>query len=339
MKKKNRSLFWLGAGAAALLALRMLNRKKRKYSFQDKVVVITGGARGLGLVLARMLASEGAKLAICARTEEQVKNAAAELEEAGSEVLALPCDITDKQQLGSFLDQVVAVFGKIDVLINNAGVIQAGPLENMQHSDFEEAMNIHFWAPLNSMMHVVPAMKARGEGRIVNIASIGGRVSVPHIVPYSASKFALVGLSKGFGEEYRKDGIYVTTVNPGLFRSGSVYNIGVKGQHEKEFAWFNTMGANVLTSSSVEETARKIINACRYGEAEIITNFPARLLALANDVFPEITADVSGLINEYILPDPTGDTIQKSGLESDSNLIPEHLRERSKKAADKNNEF
>src|SRR5688572_32958150 len=111
MKKKNRSLFWLGAGAATLMALRMLNRKKRKYSFQDKVVVITGGARGLGLVLARMLASEGAKLAICARTEEQVKNAATELEDAGAEVLAIPCDITDKQQLESFLDQVVAVFG------------------------------------------------------------------------------------------------------------------------------------------------------------------------------------------------------------------------------------
>jgi len=200
-------------------------------------------------------------------------------------------------------------------------------------------MNIHFRAPLYSMMHVVPAMKARGEGRIVNIASIGGRVSVPHIVPYSASKFALVGLSKGFAEELRKDGIYVTTINPGLIRTGSVYNIKVKGQHEKEFAWFTTMGANLLTSSSIENTARQIVQACKYGEAEVITNLPARILALANDVFPELTADISGLITEYILPEPTAESTQKTGLESDSELVPEHLRERSAKAASENNEF
>ena len=190
MKKKYRSLLWLGAGASALLALRLVNRKRRAFNFENKVVVITGGSRGLGLVLARQFAAEGAKLAICARTAEQLESAAAELKRNGTEVLAQVCDVTDKQQVENFLDQVTARFGQIDVLVNNAGVIQAGPLENMELKDFEEAMNIHFWGPLYSMMHVVPAMKARGEGRIVNIASIGGRVSVPHIVPYSASKFA-----------------------------------------------------------------------------------------------------------------------------------------------------
>ena len=321
------------------MALRIVEKRRKKYAFQNKVVVITGGARGLGLVLARMLVAEGAKLAICSRNQEQLNCAAAELREAGAEVLAQVCDVADKQQSEAFLDQVSGVYGRIDVLINNAGIIQAGPLEAMRLQDFKAAMDIHFWAPLYSMMHVVPAMKARGEGRIVNIASIGGRVAVPHIVPYSASKFALVGLSKGFAEELRKDGIYVTTINPGLMRTGSVYNIWVKGQQEKEFAWFTTMGANLLTSSSVEDSARQIIEACRYGEAEVITNLPARMLALANDIFPELTADIMGLATKYILPDPTHSPEQKSGLESDSDLIPEHLRERSAKAADKNNEF
>ncbi len=339
MKKKYRSLIWLGAGAGALMALRSLSRNRREFDFQNKIVVITGGSRGLGLVLARMLAQEGAKLAICARTADQLSSAEAELKRNGATVFAQVCDVTDKQQAENFLDQVVATYGQIDVLINNAGVIQAAPLENTELKDYQEAMNIHFWAPLYTMMHVVPAMKARGEGRIVNVASIGGRMSVPHIVPYSASKFALVGLSKGFAEELRKDGIYVTTINPGLIRTGSVYNIKVKGQHEKEFAWFTTMGANVLTSSGAEATARQIIDACRYGEAEVITNFPARILALANSIFPEITADIAGLVTEYILPKPTGDIIEKSGLESDSDLIPEHLRNRSVRAASDNNEL
>jgi NAD(P)-dependent dehydrogenase (short-subunit alcohol dehydrogenase family) len=339
MQRKYRSLLWLGLGASALMAFRTVKRRSKKYSFQNKAIVITGGARGLGLVLARMLAAEGAKLAICSRNQDQLDRAAAELRVVGAEVLAQVCDVTDKQQIEAFLDQVTAIYGKIDVLINNAGIIQAGPIEAMRLQDFKAAMDIHFWAPLYTMMHVVPAMKERGEGRVVNIASIGGRVSVPHIVPYSASKFALVGLSKGFAEELRKDGIYVTTINPGLMRTGSVYNIGVKGQQEKEYAWFTTMGANLLTSSSVEDSARQIIDACRYGEAEVITNLPARILALANDVFPELTADIMGLATQYILPDPTSSPAQKTGLESDSDLIPEHLRKRSEKAADKNNEF
>lgn len=339
MKKKNRSIIWLSAAAGAFLAFRLLNRQRRAYDFKDKVVVITGGARGLGLELARQFAAEGARLAICSRTQEQLESAAAELISAGAEVFAQPCDVTDKSQLESFLEQVMNQLGPVDVLVNNAGVIQAGPLENTELSDFEEALNIHFWAPLYSMRFVAPIMKARGEGRIVNIASIGGRVSVPHIVPYSASKFALVGLSRGYAEELRKDGIYVTTINPGLIRTGSVYNIKVKGQHEKEFAWFTTMGANLLTSSSIENTARQIVQACKYGEAEVITNLPARILALANDVFPELTADISGLVNEYLLPDPTLDNLEKTGLESDSDLIPEHLRKRSAKAAAENNEL
>ena len=118
-----------------------------------------------------------------------------------------------------------AHFGQIDVLINNAGVIQTGPLENMIIEDFENAMKIHFWAPLYTMLSVIPDMKARRVGRIVNIASVGGKVSVPHIVPYSASKFALVGLSSGFRHEMKKYGIKVTTINPGLTRSGSNFNI------------------------------------------------------------------------------------------------------------------
>jgi NAD(P)-dependent dehydrogenase (short-subunit alcohol dehydrogenase family) len=341
MNKNKNKFLWLGAaaGAGALLAFRAFKRKVQAYSFTDKVVVITGGARGLGLVLARQLAEEGAKLAICSRTPDQLENAKAELELTGTRVFAQVCDVTDKKQLESFLKQTAAHFGQIDVLINNAGIIQAGPLEAMRLEDFENAMNTHFWAPLYGMLAVIPEMRNRGEGRIVNIASVGGKVSVPHIVPYSASKFALVGLSNGFNRELKKDGIVVTTVNPGLFRSGSVYNISVKGQTEKEYAWFTIMGSNLLTSSSVENTAKQVLDGCRYGEAEVITNLPARFLALANTVFPELTADIMSLTTKLILPDPENDPKEEKGYENDSDLIPAHLRKRAAKAAAKNNEL
>ncbi|HSI89666.1 MAG TPA: SDR family NAD(P)-dependent oxidoreductase, partial [Adhaeribacter sp.] len=280
MKKSNRNLLWLSAGAGAILAFAAVSGRHKKYSFQNKVVVITGGSRGLGLVIARMLAREGARLAICARTQDQLDEAANELVSMGAEVLAVPCDLTVRAEAENFIQRVLDRFGHVDVLINNAGIMQAGPTENMELKDYQQAMDTHFYGPLYTMLEVIPFMKARGEGRIVNIASIGGRVSIPHIVPYSASKFALVGLSEGFRAELRKDGILVSTVNPGLFRSGSPLNIEVKGQVRKEYAWFVTMGSNLLTSSSVEDTARQVIAAARSGEAEVITNLPARFLAI-----------------------------------------------------------
>ena len=338
MKTTNKSLLWATAGAGALLALRSIVRKQNAYSFKDKVVIITGGSRGLGLVLARMLAAEGAKLAICARTEFQLKKAEVELSSSGTEVLALPCDLTNRVQAEQFIERTLKYYGRIDVLINNAGIIQAGPLADMTLTDFEDAMNTHFWAPLYTMWATVPHMKERGQGRIVNVASVGGKISIPHLVPYSASKFALVGLSSGFRHELKKDDILVTTVNPGLTRSGSNRNILVKGQSEKEYAWFTSAGANLLITSSVEKTARQIIDACRYGEAEVLTNIPAKALALANNVLPEFTSDALSLTNKF-LPEENGNKINTRGYENESDLIPDHLKKRAAEAAKKNNEL
>jgi short-subunit dehydrogenase len=208
----------------------------------------------------------------------------------------------------------------------------------MTLTDFEDAMNTHFWAPLYTMWATIPHMRDRSEGRIVNIASVGGKISIPHIVPYSASKFALVGLSGGFRHELKKDGIVVTTVNPGLTRTGSNKNILVKGQAEKEYAWFTAAGASLLTSSSVEKTARQIIEACRSGEAEVLTNIPAKILALANNIFPELTSDILSLTNQ-LLPEEVGNLENSRGYENESDLIPEHLQERANQAARENNEL
>ena len=126
---------------------------------------------------------------------------------------------------------MVDEIGQIDVLVNNAGIIQVGPLDTMTAEDFRRALQTHFWGPLNTILAVLPQMRMRKAGRIVNISSLGGRVSIPHLLPYSASKFALVGLSKGLHSELRKEGITVTTVCPGLMRTGSPRNAEFKGKH------------------------------------------------------------------------------------------------------------
>ncbi len=134
-------------------------------------------------------------------------------------------------------------FGRIDMLVNNAGVMHVGPLEHMAYGDYHQAMNVHFWGALHCTEAVLPYMRRRRSGRIVNIASIGGLIAVPHLAPYSASKFALVGYSDAVRAEVAKDGIRVTTVCPGLMRTGSAVNALVKGRHEAEFAWFGTLSS------------------------------------------------------------------------------------------------
>src|SRR5204863_2185868 len=160
--------------------------------------------------------------------------------------------------------------GAIDVLVDNAGIIQVGPLETMTQEDFRRAMNTHFWGPLNTTLAVLPEMRRRKTGRIVNISSIGGKISIPHLVPYSASKFALVGLSEGLRAELAKDGISVTTVCPGLMTTGSPRNAFFKGQNQAEYAWFSISDALPGVAMNAEAAARAIIRACKRGDAEIV---------------------------------------------------------------------
>jgi NAD(P)-dependent dehydrogenase (short-subunit alcohol dehydrogenase family) len=249
----------------------------------------------------------------------------------------LVCDVTKEEEVRSTVASIIREVGRIDVLVNVAGMIQVGPFEHMNLDDFAEAMAVHFWGPLYLMREVIPHMKRQGRGRIVNIASIGGKVAVPHLLPYAASKFALVGLSEAMRTELAKDGIYVTTVCPGLMRTGSHFNALFKGQHRKEFALFSI--ANALFSTSSEQAARKIVEACRYGVSEIVITPQARLLRLVNCLFPSLVAEASSLVAR-LLPGPAdleGDQL-KPGWESQSAVAPSLLTRAADRAAAANKE-
>jgi NAD(P)-dependent dehydrogenase (short-subunit alcohol dehydrogenase family) len=325
-------------GAGALLAARAVYRRMSEYDLAGKTVLITGGSRGLGLVLARGFADEGASIAICARDPRELERARADLGARGARVLAFPCDVTDRAQVRELIEVVTRHFGRVDVLVNNAGIIQVGPLESMTLEDFEQAMATHFWGPLYATLAVLPQMRARREGRIVNVSSVGGKISVPHLVPYSASKFALAGLSDGMRAELAKDGVTVTSVFPGLMRTGSPRNATFKGQHRAEYAWFAISDSLPVSSIKAERAASQIIKACKRGQAELVITTQALAAVKFRALFPEATADILAVANR-LLPGPGGiGRARARGRESESALAPSILTTLSEWAARHNNE-
>jgi NAD(P)-dependent dehydrogenase (short-subunit alcohol dehydrogenase family) len=338
MNSRQKFLLGVAAGAIGALVGRQLARGSRRIDFTGRVVVITGGSRGLGLVLARRLASEGARLCLLARNEDELARAAAQFP-PGGEVMTLRCDIRRRADVRAAVDSILDQWGVIDVLINNAGVIQVGPLEHMTTGDFENAMATHFWGPLHLMFEIVPSMRRRGFGRIVNISSIGGRVAVPHLAPYCASKFALAGLSDAVRTELDQYGIAVTTVAPGLMRTGSPVNANVKGQHEAEYAWFAISDSLPGITVSAENAAHQIIEACRYGDPELTTSLAAKAAIVANHLAPGAIARALMLVNG-MLPGPNGVNGDrgKRGSESTSKWAPSAATVLTDKAAVVNNE-
>lgn len=338
MKTKNRMMLTAAAGVFGALTAARIARSHRAISFAGRVVVITGGSRGLGLVIARQLAVEGARLCLLARDDGELSRAAAELASTGAEILTISCDVRRRADVRAAVDTILERWPAIDVLINNAGVIQVGPLEHMTTADFENAMATHFWGPLHLMFEAVPSMRRRGFGRIVNIASVGGRIAVPHLAPYSASKFALIGLSDGVRTELARYGIRVTTVSPGLLRTGSPVNAEVKGQHDEEYAWFLTADSLPGLSADADRAARQIVDACRHGDAELTISLPARVAMIANNLVPGLIARMMILVNA-LLPGPgsaAGD-VRKFGSQT-SPLVRPAVTVLTDRAAAANNE-
>ena len=339
-----KATYWTVAGMGGLLAARWLAQKQRTIDLAGRTVLVTGGSRGLGLELARQLVDAGANVTICARNRNNLQKARRILQRRAKatrqdvKILALPCDITDRSQVQKTVKQVVRTMGPIDILINNAGVIQVGPIKDMQTREYEEAINTHYWGPFHTIEAVLTMMRERRQGRIVNIASIGGKVSIPHLHAYSASKHALVGLSEGYRAELLKDRVYVTTVCPGLIRTGSPDNATFKGKHRLEYAWFTISDSLPPISMSVQEAARSILKATRKGSSTAVLSFPAKLLAGLNGLFPGLISDTLGLVNQW-LPDPGGiGTDRALGYESLSRWAPSFLTQANKKAAARNNQ-
>jgi NAD(P)-dependent dehydrogenase (short-subunit alcohol dehydrogenase family) len=252
--------------------------------------------------------------------------------------VTIECDLLDRAQVHGAIRTAIDRLGKIDILINNAGIIEVGPLDHMTREDFDRAMRLHFWAPYELISQIVPEMRLWGGGRIVNISSIGGKVAIPHFAPYNASKFALTGFSDAIRAELMRDNIRVTTVAPGLMRTGSHVNAKFKGNHDAEFAWFSASAGAPLISMDADRAARKILAACRRGQPSLTLTVAARGAIVANALFPNLTGYAMKIVNRF-LPNAAGENGSQSRAGSElRRKTPEWMTRLADRATKSNNE-
>jgi len=315
--KINLALGLLGAGIAACEAWKA---HQRDATVRGKVVLITGGSRGLGLEIARQFGLGGAHLVLVARKEEELREALGKLTREGAipngnTAHIITADISLKEDCERMIADATERYGRVDILINCAGIITVGPFEDQPTEAFREAMNINFFGQLYAIQAVLPQMLERKTGQIVNIASIGGKIAVPHMLPYVASKFALVGLSEGLHAELRHKGVHVLTVCPGLMRTGSHVQVDLVGNAEKEYRWFKLAATVPGIAVAARSAARAIFRATVERRAEITITPQAWLAARLVGVAPECSTRIAALASHLVLPAPNGNQHPIKGAE------------------------
>jgi short-subunit dehydrogenase len=277
--------------AGAAIGIRETLGRRRDRSIAGRNVLVTGGSRGLGLVISRELITEGCTVAICARDQAELDTARTELELLAGKgaVVAIQCDVTDRTQVDDMVEEVTRRLGRIDILVNNAGSIIVGPAQKTTEEDIRQSLDLMLWGPVHTTFAVVPQMRKQGDGQIVNITSFGGKVAVPHLLPYSTAKFAAVGFSSGLRSELAKDGIAVTTVCPGELKSGSFTQALFKGKRDEEYRWF-ALGASAPWTMSAERTAQRIVTGIRRREADVTFPWTISVATAMNGIAPNLTA-------------------------------------------------
>jgi NAD(P)-dependent dehydrogenase (short-subunit alcohol dehydrogenase family) len=279
------------------------------FRLDGKIAVVTGAANGLGRSFALGLAAFGANVICADRNLEGADETASLAKQSRGKAEATHVDVADEASVDGMWKTIAENYGRIDILINNAGIIEVGPVENQPIAAYRRAMATNFFAALHTthaaLPHLLRRNPIRGDAAIVNIASVGGKFAVPHMLPYVASKFALVGFSEGLHAELRHKGIRVTTVCPGLMRTGGEAHADYTGQTKKEQRWFNLAARTPVLATSVRHAANKIYNAVAAGRGEITITPQAWLAARAAGLAPETTQYLASLANHLLLPAPS----------------------------------
>ena len=328
-------------GLAVGVAIAGTLRRPTHRSFAGKIALITGGSRGLGLELARHLGAQGCKLILVARDPAELDEAANELSASGVDVRTIAADVSDRASIERLRDEALAAFGHIDILVNNAGIITVGPVDSFEPSDFERAMDTMYWGTARLTIALLPALLKTGDADIVNITSIGGKIAVPHLLPYSAAKFAATGFSKALGAELRGRGVHVLTVTPGLMRTGSFVNAEFAGNARSEYRWFALSSAMPGISMSAPRAAEMITRSLRRRDRELVITKAAQLGSRFSGLFPALTQRLLEMANDWILPGPDSNHKHYKGseLHSEQSPVVQYLTTPGKAAAAKQNEF
>jgi short-subunit dehydrogenase len=303
----------IAGGVAGVLANRAIRARARNLAGQTAWV--NGASRGLGLLIARELARQGCAIAITARDARELEAARQDLERITPRVAVEACDVSSRAQVEKTAASLQERLGDIDILVNCASIIQVGPLKSMTAEDFERAMAINFFGYLYPALALLPRMRERRAGTIVNIGSIGGVIAVPHLLPYTCAKFAVSGLTEGLRAELSNNGISVIEIVPGLMRTGSPVKAEFKGAAESEWSWFSLSDSLPLLSLDAERAARRIVTAIETGESRVTLGMPAKIAETARQLSPALVRQMLKLANR-MLPKAASDSTQTfSGIE------------------------
>ncbi|MDR3606839.1 MAG: SDR family NAD(P)-dependent oxidoreductase [Oligoflexia bacterium] len=270
----------------------------RRRSLEKKRVLITGGSRGLGLALAYQYARRGANLVLCARDSQELGRAKDLLSTYGVEVDTYSCNLTESGQVHELVQEVSSRIGAIDILINNAGITEIGPIETFDMDAFLKVIDVNLLGMIRLTLDFLPHLK-RGA-RIVNITSLGGAVAMPHMLSYTVSKFGALGFSMGLDAELASRGISVTSVLPGPMRTGSFVHATFRGNVRKEFDWFTLSSTLPQTSVSAESAASAIFWAAQKRQRFLVIGVYAKLLRLLYQVFPEAMLAVMRGVDRFL---------------------------------------
>jgi NAD(P)-dependent dehydrogenase (short-subunit alcohol dehydrogenase family) len=269
------------------------------------VALVAGASRGLGLLIARELLSRDHTVVICARDREEVDEAARLLDRSGERVFSYACDVSDAQAVQAMVQWTEAEVGPVEVAIHVAGVIQVMPLQSTRLEHFEEALAIMTLGPVHLALAVLPGMRERGRGRIGTVASIGGAVSVPHLLPYSTAKFGAVGFARGLSAELAGTGITSTAIIPGLMRTGSHLNAEFGGDTAAEYAWFAPGASLPLITMNAERAAERIVKGVLDGRNQVVLTPIAQVGMRVAGVAPSLTTELMKVMAR-LLPDASG---------------------------------
>ncbi|HEX8509805.1 MAG TPA: SDR family oxidoreductase [Propionibacteriaceae bacterium] len=283
------------------------------------IALVAGASRGLGLLVARELGSRGYRVVICARDEDELLRGAQLLKADGVDVTPRVCDVADGAAVLALVNDVETNVGPIDTLVTVAGVIEVGPLESMTEAHFTQAVDVMLWGPVHLALAVLPHLRRRRSGRIGTVTSIGGMVSVPHLLPYSTAKFAAVGFSQGLAAELAGTGVTATTIVPGLMRTGGHLHAQFTGQQDKEYAWFAASGSLPLIAMDAERAAKVMVTAVLAGKPTVILTPLAKIGARVHGLAPATTVRFMKLASRLLPSPPTG---------SETGTVPGHVVDR-----------
>jgi len=290
-------------------------RRKLETYFQKKTILISGGSTGLGFALAKRLLSYGANVSICGRDETKLSDLKNRLVLYSNQLHIFQCDVASRDKVKNWIDAAVARFGRIDMLVNNAGILTVGPVESQGESLYRENLDIMLWGHLNTCHEVLGHLKI-GKGQIVNIISVGGKISIPHMSSYSVAKSAAAAFSEGLGIELAKYGISVTTIFPWLLRTGSYVNGFFPKGDVKEFQAFSLGSALPMLALNVDAAVSEILIAVRKKKVEAYIGVMARVVTLARELLPGLSRRVLVEASRYLLSPPsTKDFVRGESME------------------------